>query len=288
MVSSRIVTCNIKNDTPDEPVARWTPPRHAAVAAVLREVDADVVALQEVLAHQLEDLRADLPEYVSIGVGRDDGAAAGEFVPLLVRTDRWTVREWGTFWLSANPELPTRYPGTSCYRVCTWAVLDPVGAAVGAADGLKNDDGDRSTGAVPLRVWNLHLDHESEDARTFGTSLVLERIAVRARAGTEPGAVDVVLGDLNAGPDSAPVRAALTALRDAREASVTAPTGPGATFHDWHPAAIADSGPEHVERIDYVLVGPGPSVRSYDVPTPLGPDGVVPSDHHPVVVELDL
>lgn len=265
MTRARLMTYNIKNDSPGERHAAWTRDRREALVAVVREAAPDVAALQEVVAHQLAHLRADLPSYVAVGVGRDDGDAAGEHVPLLVRSDRWSIRTWGTFWLSPTPDVPSLHPGTHCARVCTWAVLDAV------------------AGAGELRVWNVHLDHESEDAREFGMRLVLDRIAAAG-----PGR-DVVLGDLNAGPGSAPVAAALTGLRDAREASRSAPTGSGATFHDWVPAAIQDSGGEHAERIDWVLVGPGIEVLAYDVPAiDETADAVLPSDHYPVVVDVEI
>ena len=37
--------------------------------------------MQEVLHHQLEDLKARLPEYAEVGVGREDGKTQGEYAP---------------------------------------------------------------------------------------------------------------------------------------------------------------------------------------------------------------
>ncbi|ACQ80428.1 Endonuclease/exonuclease/phosphatase [Beutenbergia cavernae DSM 12333] len=260
----RVMTFNIKYDDAASPVAAWAP-RRAAVAATIRAAAPDVVGLQEVQSHQLADLRADLPEYEAVGVGRDDGAAGGEHVPLLVRRAAWRIAEWGTFWLSETPAVPSRFAGTTFPRTCTWAVLEPV-------------DGAGRAGSIG--VWNVHLDHESTDAQAFGLRVVLD--AVRER-GDVPA---VVLGDLNAGPRTEPLAVVAGALHDARTRSRTAPTGPGGTFHDWVPDAVADTAGDDDSRIDHVLVSDAVGVVAYDVPVP-GP-GVVPSDHLPVVVDLTV
>ena len=56
-------------------------------------------------APQIDDMRAALPEYGEIGVGREDGKTKGEYSAILYRKDRFTVDDSGTFWLSDTPEI---------------------------------------------------------------------------------------------------------------------------------------------------------------------------------------
>jgi endonuclease/exonuclease/phosphatase family metal-dependent hydrolase len=260
----RIMTFNIKFDDASDPRAAWAG-RRAAVAGVIRDSGAGVVALQEVLAGQRDDLAADLPEYTVLGVGRDDGARAGEATPLLVRSDL-SVLDAGTFWLSATPEAPSRYTPGALPRICTWAHVRLPGA---------------QTSGRALHVWNVHLDHRDETIRRRQLAVVHQRAKNPARA---PGPAQVLLGDFNAGPGSM----TLTDTRragwdDARVTSRTRPAGPAGTFHDWSPgAALADAN----ARIDHVFVRGGITVHAHETLQPAS--AVVPSDHFPVVVDLTV
>ncbi|CAM3453791.1 endonuclease/exonuclease/phosphatase family protein [Occultella aeris] len=263
-VPLRIMTFNIKFDDVADPRAAWAG-RRAAVAGVIRDSGAGVVALQEVLAGQRDDLAADLPDYSVLGVGRDDGARAGEAAPLLVRSDL-TVLDAGTFWLSATPEVPSRYTDGALPRICTWAHVRPPDAPASGRG---------------LHVWNVHLDHLDETLRRRQLAVVHDRAKTAARA---PGQAQVLLGDFNAGPGS-------TTLTDTRRAgweeahatSRTRPAGPAGTFHDWTPGtALADAN----ARIDHVFVRGGITVHAHETLRPAA--AVIPSDHFPVVVDLTV
>src|SRR5688500_3725718 len=93
----RALTFNIRYDNPADGENAWRH-RRDAVARLVDERKVDIAGLQEVLASQLDDLRERLPEYESVGVGRDDGKRKGEFSPLLVRKEAFEVVASGTFW----------------------------------------------------------------------------------------------------------------------------------------------------------------------------------------------
>ena len=63
----------------------------------------DVFGTQEVKKNQLDDMLREMPEYASVGVGRDDGKEKGEFSPVLYKKDRFKLLDSGTFWLSEDP-----------------------------------------------------------------------------------------------------------------------------------------------------------------------------------------
>ncbi len=53
----------------------------------------------------IELLDSVLTDYSSVGVGRSDGAKAGEMNPVFFRKDRFDMVRTKTFWLSETPEV---------------------------------------------------------------------------------------------------------------------------------------------------------------------------------------
>jgi endonuclease/exonuclease/phosphatase family metal-dependent hydrolase len=174
---------------------------------------------------------------------------------------RWALdaEEHGTFWLSDTPNRPaSRSWGNNFPRIVTWARLVH-----------------RQSGRA-LYVYNLHLDHESENARTRSAELVLRRVNSRRHA--DPV---VVLGDFNAEPGSAVLqilsqvpKGGKPGLRDSYN-----PKGSGdGTFH-------AFSGDREGPRIDYILVAAKLDVLDASIIHDMAGDGY-PSDHFPVQVSV--
>ena len=97
----RVATFNLRlalaSDAPND----W-PNRRAQVLALIRHHDWDVFGTQEALPEQVADLEQ-LPGYLRVGVGRDDGAGRGEHAAVFVRTARLELLRQGTFWLSETP-----------------------------------------------------------------------------------------------------------------------------------------------------------------------------------------
>ena len=148
-----IGTWNARYDCPDDGEHRWER-RRERLAALLRAWAPDVLGLQEPYRHQLDYLRQALPEYEAVGVGRNDGVAAGEHCAIFYRRDRFSVTDTGTFWLSEEPETPgTRAWGARHPRICTWAALV-----------------EQNSGAA-FSVYDVHLDHESQAARENGIQI---------------------------------------------------------------------------------------------------------------------
>lgn len=257
----RVMSFNIRYGTADDGEDAWSR-RSGLVVETIRAFDPDVLGLQEALRFQLDELEAALPGYVEVGVGRDDGARAGEYAAILFRAERFEPHASGTFWLSDAPEEPGSATwGNRIPRICTWVALR-----------------DRRTGSLTL-VLNTHFDHESARSR--------ERAAaqIAARADALRGAAEIVLtGDFNTPPASAPMArlraAAGTAppgLRDAFAVAHPDSTDPG-TFHGFGGAASGG-------RIDAILVSGGWEVRAAGVDR-TSRAGRYPSDHFPVTAVL--
>ncbi|MBQ3245100.1 MAG: endonuclease/exonuclease/phosphatase family protein [Bacteroidales bacterium] len=244
----------------------------------------EIFGAQEVLDHQLRDLMKGLVGYDYIGVGRDDGAKAGEYAPIFFRKDRMRCLESGQFWLSETPEtVGSRGWDAACPRICTWGRFE-----------------DKST---KWKFWffNLHMDHIGVEARREGARLVLAKIKEMCGDGQY-----ILTGDFNVDQNSE-IYDILTAsglLKDAYQEARHRmfPTGTTNTFKVEYRTE---------NRIDHVFLSPRFRAHEYGVLTPVywtenvlsgkqqkaldsGRKDVhthkarMISDHYPVVVRVEL
>jgi len=252
-----VMTLNMRYDNPEDGANNWRF-RRERIAGLIRSEAVDLLGTQEVLANQFDDLQALLPGYRAVGVGREDGARAGEFNAVFFRSDRFELLDSGVFWLSENPETPgSKGWDGACERLATWTVLR-----------------DKSGGE--LLFINTHLDHIGEQARREGVALLLRRIET-LRAGRPV----ILTGDFNAEPSS-PVVARVVADSALRSAWDTAPIRSGSA---WSFSDFGQLPEEERPLIDYVFYGGGLEVVSCSIlPDTLG--GGYLSDHAPVEARL--
>jgi endonuclease/exonuclease/phosphatase family metal-dependent hydrolase len=242
------MTFNVRNGRAVDGRHSWCLRRRSA-AELLAGLDPDMVGLQEAYRFQERYLLDALPSFDSDGEGRA-GSGRGERCSLLWRTDAIDVVDVRTRWFSEDPERPgSRLPTAAHPRIATLAhaVNRPSGRAFGVA--------------------NTHLDHQHQANRERSVQLLLSWLD-----GDLPW---VVLGDLNARPDSAVLRRLAEAgLRSAL------PTDAPGTVHGF-------SGRTDGPRIDHILVSAGWEVVDAKV-VQEKPRGRLPSDHWPVVADLRL
>ncbi len=256
----RVGSFNVRWACPDDGEHRWEQ-RRERLAALLRSWEPDVLGLQEPLRHQIDSLLQALPNYAEVGVGRDDGMAAGEFCAILYRRSRFRLLESGTFWLSEEPKRHGSMGwGARHARICTWAHLAEHGSE------------------AAFYLYNVHLDHEAQEARERGVELVLERIQGRATA--DPV---ILTGDFNAWPDNLAVikvqQSDSPVSRNALAAANSVDAGAG-TFHGF-------TGQAQESPIDYIFLSP--EWRALEGAVIRG-DGLRPfvSDHFPVAATVEL
>ena len=215
------------------------------LARVLEETRAEVVALQEVdRCRREESGYADQPVWFAERLGME--VAFGANLDLEPAAPGHPRRQYGTALLSRHPivshtntALP-RFPDGE-QRGLLEAVVDVAGHAT--------------------RFLVTHLQHDSAAERLAQVDAILEHV--------DAGLPTVLLGDLNARPDSAEYARIAEAFDDAW---VAVGQGPGHSFDALEPH----------ERIDYVLTRPGVrAVSAHVVRT-------AASDHLPVVAELAL
>jgi endonuclease/exonuclease/phosphatase family metal-dependent hydrolase len=291
----RVCSYNVRYAGADQGSRSWTR-RRDAVAGVVRLLRPDVLATQEVWLGMLDDLRERLPGYA--WVGRPD--KSGEQTPVGYRRDRFCVIDEGRFNLSETPDDPGSVGWDATYpRAVTHATLT-----------------DRRTGAR-FAVASAHLDHEGDRARREGARLLAAWVRDRRPLPA------VVAGDLNCLPGSVPYGrlvddgAVGTDDGPGVGATVSPPAGEGGQRDgepggrtdrdgDGHRPPLTDArsrasfrhgptstytgfeAPDPGRVIDHVLITPDVGVHTYAVATDRGPDGGYPSDHLPVVADLQF
>lgn len=153
--------------------------RRVAVARTLFAAQVDLIGFQEALIRQVSDVAELLgSDYAWVGVGREDGVAAGEFSPIFYRRSALTLLATDTFWLSQAPFKPgSWFPGAGTPRLATTSYFR------------------LNAGGSELMLFNTHLDHVSDAQRRLGAAMLLHR--ARHEAHAKPGVMIFVTGDFN-------------------------------------------------------------------------------------------
>lgn len=185
----KIATFNLRCDNDYDAENRW----EFRKGLVLDKLDAekpDAVGFQEVTPAMADFLKRWMKEYLFVGCGRGP-AYDGENNMIGLRMDRFELMSLETFWLSDTPDVPgSRYACQSeCPRVCTHVLL-------------RTLDTNRL-----FHLYNTHLDHVSDEARVLGARAVMAHMKRDLARHDLPV---ILMGDMNAAPDSEPIGVFLT------------------------------------------------------------------------------
>lgn len=214
--------------------------RSAGIYRLINYEAWDIFGAQEVLHNQLEDMLDNITGYDYIGVGRDDGAAKGEYAPIFYKKNRISCVKSGHFWLSETPDKvgSVGWDAALC-RLCTWGYFE-----------------DKNT---KWRFWafNLHMDHVGEVARRESAKLVLSKI--KEMCGSEPY---ILTGDFNVDQNDTvyTVLTASGALNDAYSIAAHRMCETG-SMNYFNPDYNTDS------RIDHIFLSSHFKVRSFGLLT---------------------
>jgi endonuclease/exonuclease/phosphatase family metal-dependent hydrolase len=259
----RVMTYNIRyaGDEKAEGINSWNN-RKQLIASVIRFHKADIVGLQEALKIQLDDLAIIFPEFGWVGVGRDDGAEAGEYSAICYNKERLEVLEDSNFWLSESPEKPSKGWDAALNRIVTWAKFK-----------------DKVTDKV-FYHFNTHFDHQGEMARLESANLLKNK--VMEIAAENPA---IITGDFNFKPDSKGYKILTGSMNnyllDAQKISKHGHYGSNITFNDFGKSN------EEGNKIDFIFIKNNIEVIQHGVISETF-DGRFPSDHMPVLAEIRI
>ena len=252
-----VITYNIRLNIESDGENAW-PLRQDYLTSQIQFYEPDIFGIQEATPNQVVDISTMLSQYNQVGIGRE-GEGKGESSNIFFKSDRFLLEETNTFWLSETPDIISKGWDAAFNRVCTYALFK-----------------DKKT-KKNLWVFNTHLDHIGEVARTKGIELILSKIT---ELNTQNYPV-IFMGDFNSEPTSERIIALKKVMNDTRDISEEKPFGPSGTFNGFKYS-------EPVTRmIDYVFVSKNNKlkVKKFAVLSD-SRDLKYPSDHLPVFVKL--
>lgn len=230
--------------------------RCPATIAMLEDVKPDIFGVQEAHGFQVDYITDNLPYYQNVGVGREDGEDNGERMSIFYNTDKVELLDWGTYWLSETPDVPSKGWDAACVRTATWTKL-------------KMKKGGREFFYV-----NTHLDHIGGEARRNGLALIVGNIARM-----NPDGLPMVLtGDFNVTPDDPCLEDLDNMMKSAR---VEAPHTDNSDTYN----AFGKSG-EQARVIDYIYYSAFDSCDNFRVVDDSYAGIPYISDHYPITVTL--
>ncbi len=238
--------------------------RAALMLDKINEERPDVICFQEASDEIRAFLKRYLVDYDTVGHGRL-ADYSGEGLCISYRRDTMELFALEQFWLSETPHVPaSRYEDQSEYpRICPHALI-------------KHKDM-----KYPLRFFNIHLDHISDEARALGMRQILERAT---EADSELSVPTFILGDFNALPDSLPIKMCNEYI-PYPIADITSHIDE--TFHDF--GRLGREAGAELWKIDYIFI----TEKLADKVTRVyrweeKSNGIYLSDHYPIACEITL
>ena len=262
-----VMTFNIRFNNPNDGEHAW-PHRKESVANCIAFYNVDIVGLQEAMHGQINDLKAALPDYEIIGVGRSDGKTGGEYSAIMYRRSRFTPSESGTFWLSENPEsVGEKGWDAALERIVTWAKFK-----------------DKATKRTFVFA-NTHYDHVGKTARVESSKLLLSRMT--QISGKLPL---IVTGDFNAAASSEAIQHLTDAanpdrLTDTRTVAKVK-YGPEWSFHGFNKRSVEQR--RQTGIIDFIFVRGKVNTLRHAVIDGTDNGETCLSDHNPVFCTLTV
>ncbi len=246
-----IMTYNIRLDTETDGINMWDN-RKEGIVSLIKEEDVDILGIQEALPDQIDYLSNQLKDYNYIGEGRN-GGNSGEYSAIYFKSEKISLKEEETFWLSETPRVPSIGWDAAINRIVTLGVFY-----------IKNSKKE-------LIVYNTHFDHIGKVAREKSAIMILNHI-------TKNNYLDkslVVMGDLNANTDEPTIKVLSEKLEDAFKMNPLKDSI--GTFNGF------DINSKLSDRIDYIFTKNIKIIDYRHIDKKL-PNGLWPSDHLPILI----
>ncbi|MGI5893527.1 MAG: endonuclease/exonuclease/phosphatase family protein [Candidatus Merdivicinus sp.] len=261
----KVASFNLKHDSFLARKNAWQY-RRELISELIRQSNAAIIGVQELIPSMREDIMARLSNCYSIrGLGRSKNLE-DEQSAILFKNDNVKICSDKIFWLSKHPEkLGSRAYYAFFPRICTVceAFVEELGTKV--------------------RVFNTHFDHICGMARVLSVRIILQYMHELNQIEKLP---TVLMGDLNAKPNSKPIRILSQNLHDYPDIHLTS------IWQDFTQQEIFNTyhgfrGKRKGDPIDYIFLSDEFELEdAYIDQTNF--NGRYPSDHYPLVAILRL
>ena len=182
METIKIVTCNARVQTPIDGDQQFIK-RVGFLSDKLNELDADVIAFQELTSAMRLELIARMPKYGFLGAGRAKDRL-GEGAVIAYKQNKLMPERLISDMLSYTPHISGSTYGldqSDCPRIFSSCDFMPI------------------LGGEPFRVMNIHTDHIGAKARLLEVKQFLDSYFDQESLRPMP---TIICGDFNATPDS--------------------------------------------------------------------------------------
>lgn len=275
-----ICSFNIRYGTARDGLNSWKH-RKEFLVDVIKDINPDVIGMQEALISQLRYIDNQLPKYSRFGIGRD-GGNKGEFAPVYYNIERVELLDSGTFWFSDTPNKTSKDWGAGCKRISTWGHFR-----------------DKRT-LKEFMLFNNHWDHKSELSRDNSAELLKKKASVFSLP-------TVMIGDFNTHADSVAIKILAGKSKSKSDPDTDAgyvdvvyklanpqlfkdmadqpQNGLSVSSNEKQGTFHGFTGVARGNRIDLILVSSGIIPLSYDI-LKINREKRYPSDHFPVLSEI--
>lgn len=254
--SLRVMTYNVRYGLGKDGSNGWDR-RFPASEAMIHDVKPVIFGVQEAYKFQCDYIQKACPEYTWVGVGRQDGSLSGEIMAIFYDARKLEMLDWGTFWLSETPEVPSTGWDAKYPRTATWAKMKVKGSG------------------EELFFVNTHLDHKGVQARREGLKLAYNRI----QAMNTDKLPIILLGDFNVLPDDVCLTDVNILMNSARFTAEKADTI--GSFNGFGKK-------KELTAIDYIYWTGFAKCKTFKVVTTTYLNIPYISDHYPVYSDLEL
>lgn len=253
----KVLSYNLRMDNPDDPHV-WAE-RKAVAFNLIREVNPDLIGLQEAQEHMFNDVKEELSDtYFIFGEARslEEGTEA---TPVLAKKNRFNVLYEHSFMLSETPDIKySKGWDGDLERIASFFILE--------------DKVDMQA----FVFFNTHFDHAGVEARINASLLMSQIIESYHFQGLE----SVLTGDFNATPDLDDIKGLLEnpELNNSFASMTNEEQHNSLSFHGF-------KGKIEGTPIDHIFVSNPWSLKNVKLER-FSENGIYPSDHYPISAEI--
>ena len=253
----KVLSYNLRMDNPEDPHV-WAE-RKAVAFDLIREVNPDLIGLQEAQEHMFNDVKEELSDtYFIFGEPRslEEGTEA---TPVLAKKDRFNVLYEHSFMLSETPDVKySKGWDGDLERIASFFILED-----------KVD-------MQPFVFLNTHFDHAGVEARVNASFLMNQIIESYHFQGLE----SVLTGDFNTTPDLDDIKGLLEnpELNNSFASMTNEEQHNSLSFHGFR-------GEIEGTPIDHIFVSKPWALKNVKLER-FSENGIYPSDHYPISAEI--